>query len=240
MSTDREGEIVQKGRYYYFEETGSRALTNIIFLAYIIQTPFYSTGFWSLVLYSKTDLDVPCPPSRLSGVIQADAGIDLPIVFSGVRELAAEYGRHHSLLPIQLFKLHSTATSKQLKSIQEELKMVDEDLLRQYEQESKPEEASKLYRRLSMVLHKCSMKLAELRQRRSFEDDLGNDLRDDLEVKSKLRRMVELISKMSKNLDLDVEALPDKIESQRNVVSLRSHDLGLDPAAKVSHDSYLI
>ncbi|KAH7256109.1 hypothetical protein BKA59DRAFT_521327 [Fusarium tricinctum] len=198
MSTDRDGNTVQK--------------------ACIIQTPFYSTGFWSLVLYSKTDLDVPRPASRLSGVIQADAGIDLSIVFSGVRELAEEYGRHESLLPIQLFKLHSTETSQQLKSMQDELREVDKDLLRQYEQESKPEEANKLYRRLNMVLHKCSMKLAELRQRRSFEDDLGSDLRDDLEVKSKLRRMVELISKMSKNLDLDVEALPDRIESQRNVL----------------------
>jgi cysteinyl-tRNA synthetase len=164
---------------------------------------------------------MPRPASRLSGVIQADSGIDLSIVFSGVRELAEEYGRHQSLLPIQLFKLHSTETSQQLKSMQDELRKIDKDLLRQYEQESKPEEANKLYRRLNMVLHKCSMKLAELRQRRSFEDDLGSDLRDDLEVKSKLRRMVELISKMSKNLDLDVEALPDRIESQRNVVSFK-------------------
>ncbi|KAH6960250.1 hypothetical protein DER45DRAFT_155111 [Fusarium avenaceum] len=198
MSTDRDGSIVQK--------------------AYIIQTPFYSSGFWSLILYSKTNLDVPRPASRLSGVIQADAGIDLSDVFSEVRKLAGNYGRHHSLLPIQLFMSHSAATSQQLRSMQKELQGVDKDLLRQYEEESKPEEANKLYRRLSMVLHKCSMKLTELRQRRSFEDDLGNDLRDDLEVKSRLRRMVELISKMSKNLDLDVEALPDRIESQRNVL----------------------
>ncbi|KAF5660677.1 hypothetical protein FHETE_8840 [Fusarium heterosporum] len=185
---------------------------------YIIQTPFYRTGFWSLVLYSLIDLDVPRPASKLSGIIQADAGVDFSSIFSEVRKLAEKHGRHQSLLPIQLFKVHFAATLKSLQSIQDRVEKVDEELLRQFEQEGNLGEASKLYRSLSMVLHQCSMELAELRRRRSFEDDLRKQLLQDLQSGSKLTVMMDLYSKMSKSLDLDVEALPGKIESQRNVL----------------------
>ncbi|KAG9494790.1 hypothetical protein J7337_013929 [Fusarium musae] len=210
---------------------------------YIAQTPFYTSGFWSLVLYSMTDLDMKRHTSRLSGVIQTDAGVDLSTVLSEVQKLAGKHGRHQSLLPIQLFKVHFAETLKTLKDVQEKIAEVDKDLSSQYEQDSKLEKATKLYKKSSKVLHECSRTLADLRRRRSFEEDLGNQIREGLQKLVELRRqrslkdddiqtypqkdarsdyelavMMDLYSKMSKGLDLDIEALPGTIESQRNVL----------------------
>ncbi|EWZ00299.1 hypothetical protein FOYG_00181 [Fusarium oxysporum NRRL 32931] len=107
--------------------------------------------------------------------------------------------------------------------------MVDEELLRQFEEEGKLDDASKLYRRLSMTLHKCSMNLAELGRRRRFEEELGSRLLQDLQNDSKLRVVVEIYSRMSQSRDSDIESLPGKIESQRNVL----YNL------ITQHDSYL-
>ncbi|KAH7485915.1 hypothetical protein FOMA001_g5698 [Fusarium oxysporum f. sp. matthiolae] len=202
---------------------------NKAFKLYIIQTPFYSTGFWSLLLYSMIDSNVAGASSKLSGVIQADAGVDLKRIFCDVRDLVARHGHHRTLLPVQLFKYHYEATLSAFNSIQTDVGMVDEELLRQFEEEGKLDDASKLYRRLSMTLHKCSMNLAELGRRRRFEEELGSRLLQDLQNDSKLRVVVEIYSRMSQSRDSDIESLPGKIESQRNVL----YNL------ITQHDSYL-
>lgn len=71
-----------------------------------------------------------------------------------------------------------------------------------------------------MTLNKCSMNLAELGRRRRFEEELGSRLLQDLQNDSKLRVVVEIYSRMSQSRDSDIESLPGKIESQRNVVSV--------------------
>ncbi|KAF5971102.1 hypothetical protein FCOIX_10009 [Fusarium coicis] len=192
------------------------------FKLYIIQTPFYSTGFWSLLLYSMVDSTVEGDSSKLSGVIQADAGVDLRRIFGDVRDLIGRHGHHRTLLPVQLFRSHYETTLSAFNSIQADVGIVDEKLLRQFEEQSKLDDASNLYRDLSMTLHKCSMKLAELGRRRKFEEELGTKLQQDLKDDSKLRVVVEIYSRMSQSRDSDIESLPGKIESQRNV-----------------HDSYL-
>ncbi|XEV07197.1 hypothetical protein FSHL1_012484 [Fusarium sambucinum] len=188
------------------------------FKLYIIQTPFYSTGFWSLLLYSMADSSAERGSSKLSGVIQADAGVDLSNIFHDVRNLVGRHGHHQTLLPVQLFKSHYEATLTAFNSIQTDVAMVDDELLKQFKDEGKMDDASKLYRKLSMTLHKCSMSLAELGRRRKFEDEFGTRLQQDLENDSRLKVVVEIYSRMSKSRDTDIESLPGKIESQRNVL----------------------
>ncbi|KAM0283654.1 hypothetical protein ACHAO9_009582 [Fusarium lateritium] len=196
---------------------------------YIIQTPFYSTGFWSLLLYSMVNSSVTGESSKLSGVLQADAGVDLRNIFCDVQDLVGRHGHNQTLLPVQLFKSHYETTLTAFNSIQADVGMVDEELLRQFEEEGNLDNASKLYRKLSMTLHKCSMNLAELGRRRKFEDELGTQLQQDLQSDSKLRVVVEIYSRMSQSRDSDIESLPGKIESQRNVL----YNL------ITQHDSYL-
>ncbi|KAM0490250.1 hypothetical protein ACHAP8_011724 [Fusarium lateritium] len=195
------------------------------FKLYIIQTPFYSTGFWSLLLYSMADSSAVGESSKLSGVIQADAGVDLRNTFHDVRNLVGRHGHHQTLLPVQLFKSHYEATLTAFNSIQTDVAMVDDELLQQFKDEGKMDDASKLYRKLSMTLHKCSMSLAELGRRRKFEDEFGTRLQQDLENDSRLKVVVEIYSRMSKSRDSDIESLPGKIESQRNVVSVTAEGL---------------
>ncbi|KAI7760892.1 hypothetical protein LZL87_008104 [Fusarium oxysporum] len=171
---------------------------------YIIQTPFYSTGFWSLLLYTMVDSNLAGGSIKLSGVIQGDAGVKRIDIFS------------------DLFVSHYEATKEAINSIQKDVSEVDDELLKHLEEEGKLDDASKLYRKLSMTLHKCSMNLAELGRRRKFEKELGSCLQEDLKHDSKLKVLVEIYSRMSQSRDLDIESLPGKIESQRNV-----------------HDSYL-
>ncbi|KAM0240801.1 hypothetical protein ACHAP5_007836 [Fusarium lateritium] len=201
------------------------------FKLYIIQTPFYSTGFWSLLLYSVVNSSVAGDSSKLSGVIQADAGVDLRNIFCDVRDLVDKHGHHRTLLPVQLFKSHYEATLAAFNSIQADIGMVDEELLKQFEEEGNLDDASKLYRKLGMKLHKCSMNLAELGRRRKFEDELGTELQQDLQSDSKLRVVVEIYSRMSQSRDPDIKSLPGKIESQRNVEQLYN--------LITQHDSYL-
>ncbi|RBR14178.1 hypothetical protein FVER53590_07680 [Fusarium verticillioides] len=214
-----------RGGFQIFDsKDGSKA-----FKLYIMQTPFYSTGFWSLLLYSMVDSTVAGNSSKLSGVIQADAGVDLRRTFSDVRDLIGRHGHHQTLLPVQLFRSHYETTLSAFNSIQADVGIVDEKLLRQFEEQSKLDDASNLYRDLSMTLHKCSMKLAELGRRRKFEEELGTKLQQDLKDDSKLRVVVEIYSRMSQSRDSDIESLPGKIESQRNVL----YNL------ITQHDSYL-
>ncbi|RKL33557.1 hypothetical protein BFJ72_g10073 [Fusarium proliferatum] len=186
-----------RGGYQVYDGTdGSKT-----FKLYIIQTPFYSTGFWSILLYSMVDSNVAGASSKLSGVIQADAGVDLRRIFGDVRDLVARHGHHRTLLPVQLFRSHYESTLSAFNSIQTDVGMVDEELLRQLEEESKLDDASKLYRKLSMTLHKCSMNLAELDRRRKFEEELGARLQEDLKNDSKLKVVVEIYSRMSQSPD---------------------------------------
>ncbi|KAF5630230.1 uncharacterized protein FTJAE_8255 [Fusarium tjaetaba] len=214
----------RRGFQVFERKEGSKA-----FKLYIIQTPFYSTDFWSLLLYSVVDSDIAGDSSKLSGVIQADAGVDLRRVFGDVRDLVARHGYHRTLLPVQLFRSHYESTLSAFNSILADVGIVDEKLLRQFEERRKLDDPSNLYQDLSITLHKCSMKLAELGRRRKFEEELGTRLQEDLKNDSKLRVVVEIYSRMSQSRDSDIESLPGKIESQRNVL----YNL------ITQHDSYL-
>lgn len=188
-------------------------------LEYIIQTPFYSRGFWSLLLYCVTDPGMPDPSSKLSGVIQTDSDVELSSIFNSVNELVNKHGRHPMLLPLQLFKAHYEMTSEAFNFVHENVTKVDSKLLRELETNTKSKNANELYRGLSKRLHSCSMKLAELSRRRKFEEELAARLQQDLKNDIKLHLTMSLYISMSKSRDSEIEGLPGKIESQRNVVS---------------------
>jgi hypothetical protein len=186
----------------------------------MIQTPFYGRGgFWSLVLICMTESDAPDSPSKTSAVIQTDQESDPSKLFQGVQGLAKLYGRHPMLLPLELFRTHCRTTSKRFGALLADVKRVDERLLAELETESKPEDARKEYRELSRILHKCNMELEELGRRRKFEEKFGKQLSEDLRYNSGLNQIATMFADISKSRDVDMESLPGKMDSQRNVVS---------------------
>lgn len=200
----------------------SRVLHQLTLITdYVVQTPFYSSGFWSLAFHCAID-SKPNSSSSTSGVIQIDHDTSLSDVFSGVHTLARRHGYHPSLLPVQLFITHCNLTTKTFEVIFKDIATVDVDLLTVLKTKSNSKEAPKLHRRLSMTLHQSSMKLAELGRRRKFEEDLGERLKQDLQNERDLEALIgtlDTFANMSKSKDLDIKTMPEKIEAQRNVVS---------------------
>ncbi|CVK96728.1 uncharacterized protein FMAN_11058 [Fusarium mangiferae] len=185
---------------------------------YIIQTPFYSTGFWSLLLHTVVDNNVSEGFIKISGLIQVDADLKLEDIFSGTHRLVQRLGHHPTLLPLQLFVSHYGATKDGIDLIQKEIGNVDKMLLEHLEEKGKLGDASKQYREMSMTLHKCSMDLAELNRRKKFEEELGNFLKKELKNDNQLKTLAEVYLRMSRSRESDLESLPGKIESQRNVL----------------------
>ncbi|KAI1735240.1 hypothetical protein F4680DRAFT_435894 [Xylaria scruposa] len=187
---------------------------------YVLQTPFYTKGFWSLILHCA----IPPGPAGLIhdsfGLIQVDSDVDLNEIFSGVQNLVKLYGQHPMLVPLQLFIQHCSFTAQTFKLIFDGVTQVDEELFSELKNEkrSASKKTSQLYRKLSMHLHEHSMGLAELRRRRTFENNLGDQLLEALESDGKLWLKAKRYASMSKSRDLDIESLPDKIESQRDVL----------------------
>lgn len=193
----------------------------LTFTDYVVQTPFYSSGFWSLAFHCAIDSE-PNSSSSTSGVIQMDNDTNLSDIFSGIHTLAKRHGHHPSLLPVQLFITHCNLTTKTFESIFKDIANVDVDLLTELKTKSNSKEAAKLHRSLSMTLHQSSMKLAELGRRRNFEEDLGERLKQDLQEEKHLEALIgtlDTFANMSKSKDLDIKTLPEKIEAQRAVVS---------------------
>ncbi|KAF4501944.1 Mg2+ transporter, -like Zinc transport [Fusarium agapanthi] len=89
-----------------------------------ISTPFYGIGFWSLLLYPVVDSNVTGDSRKLSGAIHADAGADLRRIFN------------------DLFRSHYESPLSAFNSIQTDVGMVDEKLLREFEEESKLDDAN--------------------------------------------------------------------------------------------------
>ncbi|CZR46065.1 uncharacterized protein FPRO_11512 [Fusarium proliferatum ET1] len=185
---------------------------------YIIQTPFYSTGFWSLLLHTMVDNNVSEGFIKISGIIQVDADLKLEDIFCGIHKLVQRLGHHPTLLPLQLFVSHYGTTKDGIDLIQKEIGNVDKMLLEHLEEKGKLGDASKQYREMSMTLHKCSMDLAELNRRKKFEEELGNFLKKELKNDNQLKTLAEVYLRMSRSRESDLESLPGKIESQRNVL----------------------
>ncbi|KAF5639266.1 hypothetical protein F52700_4118 [Fusarium sp. NRRL 52700] len=108
-----------------------------VFKLYIIQTPFYSTGFWSLLLYPMSDRNIEGWSTKLSGVIHVDKDVDVTNIFSNVRDIVTRYGHHQTLLPLQLFVSHYETTKEAFTLIQNIVSEVDDDLFRHLQDDEK-------------------------------------------------------------------------------------------------------
>jgi len=201
-------------------------------IEYIVQTPFYTQGFWSLVLHCETDETKTHAPSRISGIIHADKNVNLDGIFKEVRTLKTKYGRHPLLLPLQLFITHFSMTVEKVNSIVNDVASVEKNLLEELSPDYKHKNAGERYKKLSKTLHQCSMDLAELDRRKMFEQDLGKLIEEQLgndinpangenteDEKEGLHQEVSLFMGMAGSRNLDIAALPGRIESLKNVVS---------------------
>jgi hypothetical protein len=179
---------------------------------------------------------------KVAGIIQADDLNSLKRVLGNVYE-AAKGGGHPLLLPIQLFETHFIDSQKQFKDILQDINKVASKIAKDLSKDKSWVDKIKdhEYAELNQKLHVCGISLVELERRRDFERRLGHLLVEELEneridlVKlanedaetwnkrdlhiQRLLQRVVVYAAMSKNRDLDINNLPWRIESQRNVVS---------------------
>ncbi|KAJ6016053.1 Mg2+ transporter protein CorA-like/Zinc transport protein ZntB [Penicillium herquei] len=186
-----------------------------ILLACIIQTPFYETGFWSLILYSETNESDSA--TRMSGIIQADKDFTFKEYQSEIRKASTIYPM---MLPLELYKKHVASTARKFEQIRSTLRDVDDKLLKELEGMNKPEDARRSHRELSKTLHECSMKLVELGRRRVFEGDFAATMmknqidQDNIGI----TQTISILDDISKSREYDMQTLPSKVESQRNIL----------------------
>lgn len=137
---------------------------------------------------------------------------------------------HPMLLPIELFSNHFITTQKRFQDIAKDIHSVESDIQTELtgnedHHKGSVEHNTIDYGALRRTLHICSTAAVELGRRRDFERRLGVLLKDELEIGSNLANDVSLYTEMSASRDADIRSLPQRIESQRNVVStLASND----------------
>ncbi|KAK6193889.1 Cytochrome c1 heme lyase [Pestalotiopsis sp. IQ-011] len=185
---------------------------------YVIQTPLDTGGFWSLVLETISSKDAVAPDAF--GLIQVDSDVKLEAIFEGIHNLAQHYGRHPVLVPLQLFIQHCSSTAQTFKAILNGVNEIDRMLSSELENtnSSASKEANALHRKMNLKTHQHSVMLADLRRRRTFENGFAAKLLPALDFNPGLQRQADRWAMMAKSNDLDIDSLPDKIESQRAVL----------------------
>ncbi|RAH49164.1 uncharacterized protein BO95DRAFT_460598 [Aspergillus brunneoviolaceus CBS 621.78] len=181
----------------------------------LIQTPSYHTGFWSVVLYIEPNSAGRDSFCRIAGVIQADKAFDFQRVHTTIRGASEIYPM---LLPVELYKAHVEFTARTFEKILRTLREVDAGLLKELKGISKPDDARQSHRLLSKTLHECSMQLVELGQRWRFEKELGERLKKHTKSNETAMRTIAILAALSESREFDMQTLPLKVESQRNVV----------------------
>lgn len=191
--------------------------------AYIIQTPFYTKGFWSLILLlnqKHSDHAVRAnSSSRVAGVVQADASINISDILHKVK--ARSDTSQPLLLLLELYKDHFLTTSETFKTVLGNIEHVDAELRDEFKNASasKTSKMDANHARLSQMLHQARMDISELARRRYFEKKLGDQLLEDLKDDIQLADRIKMYSELSRSHELDIKALPDRISSQTSVVS---------------------
>ncbi|KAK1751176.1 hypothetical protein QBC47DRAFT_85167 [Echria macrotheca] len=200
-------------------QVGEEVLSKV----YVIQTPFYTQGFWSLVLHTTKSPGAPDSASRTCGILQCDKDTDLTTLTRNILLSAAKWGHHPMLLPTQLFVTHFRTTMTLFQSLLDRIAAVEAEILRQLDKDKHStdyaEKAAGVHQSISMTLHRCSMELAELGRRTKFEEELSARLVEDLKQGGRdAQTMVAMLSVMSKSRQPDIDELPAKIEGLRNVL----------------------
>lgn len=170
-----------------------------------------------MILYSEIDQVDPHSLPRISGIIQADSTFNFKRHLDAIRGASSIYP---TILPLELYKEHVESTAKQFEEMLRTLREVDAKLLEELKGTGKPDDARISYRLISKTLHECNMNLVELGRRRRFEDDFGETLKTHVnDEEHVMTQTISILAAMSKSREYDMQTLPSKVESQRNVVS---------------------
>lgn len=202
-----------------------RAIAKDLIAAYIVQTPFSTSGFWSTFLISKVDPDNPAASRKVSGVVATGSDVHLGQIFSEVRDGAEACSYHPLLLPVQLFREYYEKSALMLDKIVEGVANVETKLLIELKQQRAKTSLSKATDwklvEMSEILHQCSMDLAELKRRQSFEEDTAEKMREVLKKQQsfQLLRKLDRYDQWARSRKGNSENLPNRIESQKNLVS---------------------
>ncbi|KAH0562508.1 hypothetical protein GP486_002800 [Trichoglossum hirsutum] len=177
------------------------------------KTPFYSEGFWSLILVTDDE------GTKGAAIIQSDAKTDISTILQGTKKYSAE-GMHPLLILLQLFEDHVNTTSRKAEDVTRNIQAVDSDLLDALKVINDPKQKDKFsnFGRLSQGLHEARMDLVELARRREFEKQIGKRLLEDLHKERALISRANMFIDLSESHDLDIQSLPQRIDSQRTVL----------------------
>ncbi|KAK2596450.1 hypothetical protein N8I77_013340 [Diaporthe amygdali] len=203
---------------------------------YIIQTPYYRRGFWSMFLVGKADPKDPNRARKLSGLIQSGSDVELREIVDATASKAERYNYHPLLLPYRLYVNHYENTSKQFNSVLKDVELVERLIKDELDnrrrltsqaggkvddyEDSKPSHWG--LAKWSKTLHEASMEVAELARRRTFEDYLGKTLIDELNKETpphyQLSQDVGRHDRWAKAHQLDIEGMPGRIDSLNNLL----------------------
>jgi hypothetical protein len=165
-----------------------------------------------------------------AAVIMSDSEINLFSIQEDVQKFAERYS-HPLLLLLQLFQHHVMATSTKFKEVYQKVREADNDLHAELKKasrlhaESNNTNDSKLrgvgsnFGPIGQSLHEARMNLVELTRRRQFETQIGRRLLQDLEDEQPLMIQLNMLIGLSQSHELDIQSLPQRIDSQTTVVS---------------------
>ncbi|WYZ36439.1 hypothetical protein EsH8_XIV_000039 [Colletotrichum jinshuiense] len=234
-------------------EMGKGRETNIL---YIMQTPYYKSGFWSMFLVGKEDPEDPGRSRKLSGLIQSGADVKLRGILRNVVEKAEEASYHPLLLPYQLYVDHCRTTSEQFDDTLHKVEFVEESITKalhgekppiyqvqgKVDNDEDPETNHWGLAGLGKTLHEASMEITELVRRRKFEDDLSEALKKELDkerpAQNPMLRDLKRRHRWANAHQLDITGMPSRVDSlktllysmiaqQDNVVSIKLAKEGL-------------
>ncbi|RAK78309.1 uncharacterized protein BO72DRAFT_527064 [Aspergillus fijiensis CBS 313.89] len=171
--------------------------------------------FWSVVLYIEPNSAGRGSFCRIAGVIQADKAFDFQRVRTAIRGASQIYPM---LLRVELYKAHVEFTAQTFEKMLRTLREVDAGLLKELKGTSKPDDERQSHRLPSKTLHECSMQLVELGQRWRFEKELGERLKKHTKSNETAMRAIAILAALSESREFDMQTLPLKVESQRNVL----------------------
>ncbi|KAI0381338.1 hypothetical protein F5Y04DRAFT_80172 [Hypomontagnella monticulosa] len=181
-------------------------------LAYLSQTPFYDSGFWSVALVIDDE------PTRAACILQCDRTIDISGIRRKIQNCTGAY-RHPLQLLLKLFENHVMTTSDKFDDLYRNIQEVDFKLLHQLSEATNPKNRDKgsRYSELGLSLHTARMKLVDLMRRRQFESEMGKVLLRDLE-NTRLIEEANLYMGLSQMREHGLANLPRRIDSLTTVL----------------------
>lgn len=189
-----------------------------------------------MFLVDRADPEDPEGSRKLSGLIQGGADVNLQKILTAAASKAKSFNYHPLLLPYELYISHFENTSQQFDNASNKVDEVEQGIMKALDNErgltsshAKADEGDDMephhqgLTKLSRKLHEASRDAAELALRRQFQDELAKTLYDQLTgnglEETEMRAAISRYDRWTRGHQLDIDGMPARIESLRNLVS---------------------